>query len=58
MATLLLIWTILKKHFRKSSSQDNYNSTVSDVILFDMYEILDIITPEDVDSYFIHAGYF
>jgi hypothetical protein len=38
--------------------QDYYNSTVGDRILFDMYEILDIITPEDADSYFIDAGYF
>ena len=35
-----------------------YNLTISDGILFDMYEVMDIITPEDADGYFLHAGYF
>jgi transposase len=37
---------------------DYYNATVDDGILFDMLEVLDIITPEDAEGYFIHAGYF
>ena len=35
-----------------------YNLTIGDGILFDMYEVMDIITPEDADGYFLHAGYF
>jgi len=35
-----------------------YNSTTGYGILFDMYEVTDIITPDDTDGYFIHAGYF
>ena len=35
-----------------------YNLTIGDGILFDMYEVMDIITPEDVDGYFLHAEYF
>lgn len=35
-----------------------YNLTIGDGILFDMYEVIDIITPEDADGYFLHAGYF
>jgi hypothetical protein len=31
---------------------------MDDVIPFDMYEILEIITPEDTEGYFVHAGYF
>jgi hypothetical protein len=29
-----------------------------DRVLFDMYEILDIITADDAAGYFAHAGYF
>ena len=32
--------------------------TVDDGILFDMYEVLDIITADDAYGYFVHAGYF
>jgi hypothetical protein len=32
--------------------------TTEDGILFNMYEVMDIIMPEDADRYFIHAGYF
>jgi hypothetical protein len=27
-------------------------------VLYDMWEVLDIITPEDAEGYFFHAGYF
>jgi transposase len=35
-----------------------YSQTIGDGILFDMYEITEIITPEDAAGYFMHAGYF
>jgi hypothetical protein len=35
-----------------------YNMTTSDSILFNMYEVMDIITPEDADRHFIHTGYY
>jgi transposase len=35
-----------------------YSQTTGDGILFDMYEITVIITPEDAAGYFMHAGYF
>lgn len=35
-----------------------YSLTTGDGILFDMYEVVDIITAEDAAGYFIHAGYF
>ena len=35
-----------------------YSQMMSDGILFDMYEITEIITPEDPVGYFMHAGYF
>lgn len=38
--------------------QDYYCATTDDGILFDMYETLEIITPEDAEDYFVHAGYF
>jgi len=38
--------------------QDYYCATTDDGILFDMYEVLEIITPEDAEGYFVHAGYF
>jgi len=37
---------------------DYYGTTAGDGIMFDMYEIVDIITPDDAAGYFIHAGYF
>ena len=37
---------------------DYYCATTDDGILFDMYEVLEIITPEDAEGYFVHAGYF
>ena len=45
------------KHFIRRHN-NYYNLTIGDGILFDMYEVMDIITPEDVDGYFLHAGYF
>ena len=38
--------------------RDYYKQTIGDGILFDMYEVMEIITPEDAVSYFMHAGYF
>jgi transposase len=35
-----------------------YSQTIGDDILFDMYEITEIIIPEDAAGYFMHAGYF
>jgi transposase len=37
---------------------DYYAATMGDGIMFDMYEVLDIITSEDAEGYFMHAGYF
>jgi len=38
--------------------QEYYGATQGDGILYDMLEVLEIITPEDAEGYFIHAGYF
>jgi transposase len=38
--------------------QDDYGATQGDGILYDMLEVLEIITSEDAEEYFIHAGYF
>jgi hypothetical protein len=35
-----------------------YGATHGDGILYDMLEVLEIITPEDAEGYFIQAGYF
>ena len=35
-----------------------YEAIVGDGILFDMYEVMDIIAPQDAEGYLIHAGYF
>jgi len=35
-----------------------YLATTNDGLLYDMYEIFDIITPEDTAGYFMNAGYF
>jgi hypothetical protein len=45
------------KHFIRRH-QEYYGTTEGDGILFDMLEVLDIITPEDAEGYFQHAGYF
>jgi hypothetical protein len=45
------------KHFLRRH-QDYYPAVEGDGILFDMLEVLDIITADDAASYFAHAGYF
>lgn len=45
------------KHFLRQH-QDYYLATTDDGILYDMYEVMDIITPEDAAGYYGHAGYF
>ena len=35
-----------------------YSQMTGDGILFDMYEITEIITLKDAAGYFMHAGYF
>ncbi|KIK82232.1 hypothetical protein PAXRUDRAFT_154207, partial [Paxillus rubicundulus Ve08.2h10] len=45
------------KHFLRCH-QEYYAATRGDGIMYDMYEILEIITPDDACGYFIHAGYF
>ena len=44
------------KHFLRRY-EAYYLSTTDDGILYDMYEIFDIITPDDAAGYFSHAGY-
>jgi len=38
--------------------QDYYGATQGDGIFWDMYEVTDIITPDDACGYFFHSGYF
>ena len=41
--------------------QDYYLMTEGEAgngMIYDMYEVLEIITPEDAEGYFIHARYF
>jgi hypothetical protein len=38
--------------------RDYYSATDGSGIMFDMYDVVDIITPYDADGYFAHAGYF
>ncbi|KAF8840845.1 hypothetical protein BDN67DRAFT_902690, partial [Paxillus ammoniavirescens] len=38
--------------------QDYYGATHDEGIIWDMYEVLDIIMPDDAHGYFIHSGYF
>jgi transposase len=38
--------------------RDYYSETTGDGILFDMYEVMDIITANDAAEYFMHGGYF
>jgi hypothetical protein len=45
------------KHFLRQH-RDYYCQTTVDGILFDMYEVMDIITTNDAAGYFMHAGYF
>jgi hypothetical protein len=45
------------KHFIRRN-QDYYGATKGDGILYDMLEVLDVVTPEDATLYIVHAGYF
>jgi transposase len=45
------------KHFLRHN-QDYYATSTRDGILFDMLEVLDIVTSDDAAGYFAHAGYF
>ena len=45
------------KHFIRRN-HDYYGAMRGDGILYDMLEILDVVTPEDATSYIVHAGYF
>jgi len=45
------------KHFLRCH-QDYYLTMTDDGIIFDMYEVMEIITLEDASGYFGHAGYF
>jgi hypothetical protein len=45
------------KHFL-CHNQDYYATSTGDGILFDMVEVLDIVTSDDAAGYFAHAGYF
>jgi transposase len=45
------------KHWIRRHSH-YYQATEGDGILYDMWELLDIITPDDAEGYFFHAGYF
>ncbi|TFY78726.1 hypothetical protein EWM64_g5286 [Hericium alpestre] len=38
--------------------QDYYSATQGDGIFYNMLEVVDIITPEDAEGYYIHSGYF
>lgn len=38
--------------------QDYYSRAVDDEIFYDMWEVLQIITPSDAEGYFFHSGYF
>jgi transposase len=45
------------KHFIRRN-QDYYGASTDDGILYDMYEVLEVITSNDAAGYFGHAGYF
>jgi hypothetical protein len=45
------------KHFIRRH-RDYYDRTQDDGILFDMYEVLDIVTADDASGFITHAGYF
>jgi transposase len=45
------------KHFLRRH-KDYYSTTQGDGILYNMYEVLDIVTLEDASGYIAHAGYF
>jgi transposase len=45
------------KHFLRRHT-NYYAATTGDGILYDMLEVLDVITASDAEGYFAHAGYF
>jgi transposase len=45
------------KHFMRRN-QDYYRQRTGDCILYDMYEVLDVVTSDDAEAYFAHSGYF
>lgn len=45
------------KHFIRRHGE-YYGTAVGNAIFFDMWEILEIITPNDAAGYFVHGGYF
>lgn len=45
------------KHFIRRH-QAYYSATTDDGIIFDMLEVMEIITSDDAAGYFAHAGYF
>ena len=45
------------KHFIRRN-QDYYRASTDDGILYDMYEVLEVVTGSDAAGYFGHAGYF
>jgi transposase len=46
------------KHFLRRHNEYYSATEGGDGILFDMLEVLEIITPDDAASYFAHAGYW
>jgi hypothetical protein len=45
------------KHFIRRH-QDYYLATTDDGIIYDMYEVMEIVTPMDAAGYFANGGYF
>ena len=45
------------KHYLQHH-HDYYLATEGSGIFYDMWEVLEIITPADVEGYFFYAGYF
>jgi transposase len=45
------------KHFLHRHT-NYYAATTGDGILYDILEVLDVITASDAEGYFAHAGYF
>jgi transposase len=45
------------KHFLRRH-HDYYQATEGAGLLYDMWEVTEIITPDDAEGYLVHAGYF
>jgi hypothetical protein len=45
------------KHWLRHHN-DYYRATEGDGVLYDMWEVLDIITHDNAEGYFFHVGYF